>query len=147
MSSDGKSKGIIVTSRIPTIVNSRGIYTLKMLKRTLSGGQPASKISLHVLGKRTRGSQYATVSVHTKKYLCAAKRGWRSSDGGSCWVRFAMAGSAKKEKGSRYPSGKILKMDHPSLGSVAMAGNTLAYDLDHTQHLPIKCNYSNDREP
>ena len=37
----------------------------------------------HVLGERTRVSQAATVSVQTKKYLCALKCGGKLREGGS----------------------------------------------------------------
>src|ERR1700722_7045277 len=89
---------MIMMSRVPTTINSARTYTLNTLKSTLSGGHPLSTNSLHVCGDSTSVSHSATVSVHTKKYLCADRCGGRSSEGGSCSVVFvAMAGGQLEE--------------------------------------------------
>jgi hypothetical protein len=80
------SKHIIHISRqfnSPTATNSMTIINRKIWKKILRTGHPGVLSSLHVRGESTRVSHAAIVSVHTKKYLWAAKCGGRRSDAGS----------------------------------------------------------------
>lgn len=58
---------------IPATVNSIGIKSLKKWKAIFKTGHSFVRSSLYALGERTRVSHAATVSVQTKKYLCADK--------------------------------------------------------------------------
>ena len=63
-------------------MNSIGMKNLKKWKMILRRGHSGVFMRRHVLGERTRVSQAATVSVQTKKYLCADRWGGRSREGG-----------------------------------------------------------------
>lgn len=72
------------------MINSMGMKKRMKWKMILRTGHSPVFMSRHARGDSTSVSQAATVSVQTKKYLCALKCGGRLRDGGSNEVMSAM---------------------------------------------------------
>ena len=72
-------------------MNSMGMKNRRKWKMIFSTGHSEVFISLHARGERTRVSHAATVSVQTKKYLCALRWGGKLREGGRSDVISAIA--------------------------------------------------------
>ena len=92
---------------IPVMTNSMGMSQRTTWNKILRTGHSFVFSRRKARGDKTRVSQAATVSVHTKKYLCAARCGERSSDAGRGMTDMVVGGQAERLGGKRFRTADV----------------------------------------